>query len=379
MLRQRLLTCILSLTAVGALCHRSFVSAQCQRPHNRPGAVYTMTNGASKNSVLAFHRTADGRLMPAGMFSTGGKGTGSGLGNQGGVVLTPDNHWLLVVNAGSNQVSVFRVRRTGLMLTDLAGSGGKRPISVTVHHNLVYVLNAGGAASSTDRIAGFRLGHHGKLKAIPGSIQPLSANSTGPAQIGFSPKGHALVVTEKGTNKIDVYAVSRDGQAGPPTSYPSSGKTPFGFSFGHKNRLFVSEATGGGADASTVSSYQLKRNGTLIPISKALPTTETAACWLVVSKDGRFAYTTNTGSASVTGLAISRKGELSLLQANGVSGKTGAGPIDMGFTVGGRFLYTLNAGDDSISCFRVKRGNGALTPQLGLDKLPDGLNGLAVR
>lgn len=377
--RQNILACILTLTAVGALCHRCFGNAQGLQPHNRPGALYTMTNGAAGNSILAFHRTAEGTLIPAGMFSTGGRGTGAGLGNQGGVVLTHDNRWLFAVNAGSDQVSVFRVRRIGLVLTALVGSGGVQPISVTVHHDLVYVLNAGGAAKSKDGIAGFRLAPDGDLTAIAGSVRPLSAESTGPAQIGFSPDGNSLVVTEKGTNLIDVYAVGRDGRAGPPRSHQSAGKTPFGFSFGLRGQLFVSEAAGGATDASTVSSYKLTRSGTLTPISAAVPSTETAACWLVVTKNGRFAYTTNTGSASVTGLAIQPTGKLTLLEPDGQSGRTGARPIDMGLSVGGRFLYTLNAGDASISGFRVMRGDGSLKPLPGIGKLPSGLNGLAVR
>src|SRR4051812_23621056 len=50
------------------------------------GAVYTMTNAASGNDVVAFVRQHDGTLIAAGSVSTGGKGSGDGLGSQGAMV-----------------------------------------------------------------------------------------------------------------------------------------------------------------------------------------------------------------------------------------------------------------------------------------------------
>src|SRR5919202_5258120 len=37
-------------------------------------AVYTMTNAAAGNAVLAFSRAADGTLTPSGAYPTGGRG-----------------------------------------------------------------------------------------------------------------------------------------------------------------------------------------------------------------------------------------------------------------------------------------------------------------
>jgi len=60
------------------------------KPHEFPGAVYTMTNSDQGNEVLVFSRSADGSLTPAGSFATSGLGTGGGLGNQGGLILSHD-------------------------------------------------------------------------------------------------------------------------------------------------------------------------------------------------------------------------------------------------------------------------------------------------
>jgi 6-phosphogluconolactonase (cycloisomerase 2 family) len=339
------------------------------------GEVYTMTNAVDGNKVLAFARDARGRLGPAEEYTTGGLGTGGGLGNQGGVVLDNSGRWLFVVNAGSDQVSVFRVRRHGLVLADVADAGGAQPVSVAVDRNLLYVLNAG-----SDSITGFHLTRHGRLVPIAGSTRPLSGAGTGPAQISFSPDGEQLVVTEKATNRIVSYQLDDDGLPSDPVVHDSVGQTPFGFAFDRRGRLFVSEAAGGAADASSVSSYKLSENGDLDVISGAVPTTESAACWVVITGNGRYAYTTNAASGSVSGFFIKRDGSLTLLDTDGRTGETGAGsrPIDMALSVNSRYLYTLNGGNNTISAFRVGR-NGSLHPLPGVSSLPATANGLAAR
>jgi 6-phosphogluconolactonase (cycloisomerase 2 family) len=339
------------------------------------GEVYTMSNAVDGNKVLAFARNARGRLGPAEEYETGGLGTGGGLGNQGGVVLDNSGRWLFVVNAGSDQVSVFRVRRHGLVLVDVADSGGTQPVSVAVDRNLLYVLNAG-----SDSITGFHLTRRGRLVPISGSTRPLSGAGTGPAQISFSPDGEQLVVTEKATNRIVAYQLDDDGLPSDPIVHDSVGQTPFGFAFDRRGRLFVSEAAGGAADASSVSSYKLAENGDLEIISGAVPTTESAACWVVITGNGRYAYTTNAASGSVSGFFIKRDGSLTLLDADGRTGETGAGsgPIDMALSVNSRYLYTLNGGNNTISAFRVG-GNGSLHPVPGVSDLPPAANGLAAR
>ena len=99
-------------------------------------------------------------------------------------------------------------------------------------------------------------------------------------------------MTEKNTNLIDTYDVDLDtGLASGPNPQASAGATPFGFAFDRRGHLIVSEAFGGAADASAVSSYAVA-DGIIDPISPSVATSETAACWIVVTKNGRFAYTT---------------------------------------------------------------------------------------
>jgi 6-phosphogluconolactonase (cycloisomerase 2 family) len=320
-----------------------------------------------------FERAHDGTLTPAGTVDTGGLGTGSGLGSQGALVLAGDV--LVAVNAGSDSISLFEVEDGMPELLDVESSGGDFPISVTIHRNLVYVLNAG----APENITGFRI-HHNELVPLPGSTRPLSGSGVAPAQVSFSPRGDLLVVTEKAANKIDTYIVGHNGLTVGPTVHPSVGETPFGFAFGKWGTLIVSEAFGGAPDASAVSSYHASKFFGLNPVTESAPTTETAACWIAISKNGRFAYATNTGSSSVTGYRIHFNGKLTILDADGVTGHTGAGsaPIDAAFSQDGRFLYALSGGTNDITAFR-QHANGSLTNLGAVGGLPAGAAGLAAR
>ncbi len=344
-------------------------------------AIYVSTNDAAGNAIASYERADDGTLTAGAVVPTGGRGTGAGLGSQGSVVLGKNGRWLLTVNAGSNEISVFQVSRKGLRLTGKIGSGGQNPTSVTLHDERVYVLNAGGPTNAGN-ISGFELGDNGELSPLAGSTQPLSNQgvgaSTAPAQIQFTPEGESLVVTERATNKIVIYPVNDSGIAGAGVAYASAGATPFGFTFDKREHLLVSEAFGGAPNASALSSYDLPEDGQLTTLSPSAATQQTAACWAVATKNGKYAYVTNTGSGSVSGYRIDRHGNLSLLKANGVSGITGAGPIDMGLSSNSRFLYTLNARADSISVFRVEE-NGELWPVQEVSGVPVNAAGLASR
>jgi 6-phosphogluconolactonase (cycloisomerase 2 family) len=175
---------------------------------------------------------------------------------------------------------------------------------------------------------------------------------------------------------IVTYRVRWWGLLGEPEAHESAGQTPFGFAFARRNLLLVSEAFGGAPDASTLSSYAVGNHGFFKVLDPAVATTETAACWVVVTGNGRFAYTTNTGSGSISGFKVGHRGDLELLDMDGVTASTGAGPIDMAFSRNSRYLYALNSGDGSLSIFGVG-SDGSLESVGDIPGLPAGTNGLA--
>jgi DNA-binding beta-propeller fold protein YncE len=338
--QPRLLGCVLLATSLLTACGTDTPSTLPLAANRAEallgsGAVAIASNATAGNELLVFNRLEDGALGAPVAYATGGTGTGSGLGNQSGLALAMGARWLLAVNAGSNDVSVFDRSGQGLVLTDRLPSGGTLPISIAVHGNLVYVLDAGGSGN----ISGFRLGTDGRLTPLAGSSQPLGGVAVGPAQVGFSPDGRQLVVTEKAANAIAIYPVDADGRAGAPTLFPSAGQTPFGFAFDRRGLLLVSDAFGGAADASALSAYRLGESGVTVTAA-SVGTNETAACWVAVTPNSRYAYTTNTGSASISGFRIGPDGGLTLLTPGGVTGQTGAGPIDLAIAANGRRLFT---------------------------------------
>src|SRR2546430_1610129 len=157
-----------SLTSPAAALLQAQRDAQVTGDLAGPGAVYTLTNQVAGNAVAVFTRGADGRLTSAGTVATGGTGTGAGLGSQGAVVLSDDGRRLFAVNAGSNDVSVFTVGAAGLSLASRTSSGGTLPVSLTVHGNELYVLNAGGSGN----ISGFTVDNSGGLTPIAGPPPP---------------------------------------------------------------------------------------------------------------------------------------------------------------------------------------------------------------
>jgi 6-phosphogluconolactonase len=336
------------------------------------GTVYTMTNAADGNAIQVFHRSEDGRLTPGELFSTGGQGSGTGLGSQGAIVLSKDGKWLFAVNAGSAEISVFSVQSQKLKLVSKVSSHGSSPISLTYNDSLLYVLNAGNGGN----IAGFKVASNGRLSFLRGSVSFLSNNGAGaapsPEQVEFTPDGEHLVVTEKGSNLIDTYTVD-DGLARGPVVNASSGPAPYGFGFGRHNVLVVSEAAN-----SAASSYKVSNKGLQV-ISASVIDTQAAACWLVVTADGKYAYAANAASGTISGYRVRDNGKLALLSPDGINGVTGAGshPIDMGFGGHGHFLYVLASGNNTINAFQVHE-DGSLS-LIDSYSSPAGASGLASR
>ena len=335
--------------------------------------VYTLSNQVSGNAVLDYVRASDGKLTYSNAYATGGTGTGGGLGNQGAVILTEDDdNVLLAVNPGSNSISSFKVSSNGLQLKSTVNSGGMRPVSITQHNDIVYVLNAGGAGN----ISGFKLSNN-KLTPIANSERALSSSASGAAQISFVNEGRVLVVTEKATNKIITYTVNEWGIAGTMHFITSANATPFGFDAGKNGNIFVSEAAGGAAGASTLSSYRVYNNGVITLTEGPVGANQSAACWVVITDNGKYAYTTNTASNNISNFNVSRNtGNLSVNTA--IAATTDMGPIDAALSNNSKYLYIVNAGSHSIGAYAIAN-NGSLSSVQTIAGLPVGATGLAAR
>ena len=342
------------------------------RASNGPGAVYTLTNGVDGNAVIAFHRSQDGSLASLGSFATGGRGIGGTidpLTSQFAVVVNDAHDALFAVNAGSNEISGFRISANGaLALASKVSSNGSRPVSLGVHGNLLYALNSG-----DNTVSGYRITGDARIVALPHSTRSLAPGANGAAAIRFTRDGRQLIVTERVSNRLEVFAVRPDGRLGDPVVTPGNGAATFGFDVTSRSQPIVSETQG------SLTSYAIAPDGALTPITPSISTGGQAPCWVIITADERFAYTTNSGSNFLAGYSIDAAGQLTALTPGAHTGESGVGatPLDLD-RVGNQFLYTLEAGTGTIGTFVINPdGTLAARPDVPAGAPASGLQGLA--
>jgi 6-phosphogluconolactonase len=92
----------------------------------------------------------------------------------------------------------------------------------------------------------------------------------------------------------------------------------------------------------------------------ALPgenTTPSTASAVRISGDGRFLYTSNRGQDSITLFRVQQKGTLRRAAAFPSGGRT---PRDFNLDPGGNFLLALNQNSDNLVIFRINPRTGLL-------------------
>ncbi len=342
--------------------------------NSQAGAVYVQTNDGERNELVVYRRAEDGKLERTDTVATGGKGSGKPhLASQGSIALR--NGWVLVTNAGSDDVSVFSVHDGEVTLVDRVPSGGSAPTSVAVYGHLAYVLNSGDEPS----LQGFRIGEDGRLVPLAESSRPLGPGSD-PAQVAFSPDGRTLVVTDRARDSIHAFAVDDGGRAAArAVTQPSSGATPYGFDFRPDGTLVVTEAAGAQIGKASASSYALAGAAQLKPLTGPVGNTRSEVCWAAVSKDGRYAFVTNFGDGTISTYAIGEDGSIALQDAVAATTVDGQPGIrDEALTRDGRFLYALHADSRRVYGWEVGAG-GTLAPIGAVDGLPATAAGLAAR
>jgi 6-phosphogluconolactonase len=333
--------------------------------------VFVQTN-EERNRVLSFARDAAGGLAEPTSYETGGRGSmAPHLPSQGSVVFSGDRRFLLVANAGSGDVSVFRVNGAQLERVGTFPSGGDAPRSIAEREGAVFVMTTGKPG-----IASFRLSDMGLAPTVGGET-PLAADAD-PAQIGFTPDGRTLVVTQRGADSIAAYPVRDDGTLGEPSTVMSSGSTPYGFAFAENGTLVVTEAFRAQKGAAAASSYE-PAEGTFTPRTRSLGNGMSEICWAVVTPDDRFAYTTNFAESTVSRFAIGQDGSILLGDAVAASvGDPRPGLRDEDVTDDGRFLFAIDADGGSVVGWRIGT-DGSLSKAGSWDGLPNTIAGLAAR
>ncbi len=367
------LTILAALAAAALAIFAGPAAASGNQPASagRGDAVFVQTDNLSGNSIVAYHRGTDGSLTEAGSYPTGGLGgalTGAVVDNtasQGSLAYDREQRLLYATNPGSDTITVFDVRGDTLSRRQIIDSGGSFPVSIAVHRNLVYVLNARDGGS----VQGFtRAGKDLRPRAdwnrplgLDASLTPEFTHT--PGQVAFTPDGSQLVVTTKANgNNILVFGIKGQGRPSTaPTVNADPGRVPFAVDFDQRGRLAVAEA-----GTNSVALYEINRDGTLDLVSRAA-TGQAATCW-IVETNGKL-YASNAGSASVSGYRVDRAGQL---QALGNT-STNPGTIDAAASRDGRFLYVQTGRNGIVDGFRIN-ADGSLT-SIGSVTVPNGVAG----
>ena len=329
--------------------------------------MYVQSNEGDGNRVFVFRRGADGQLSAPVVISSGGRGDDvPHLTSQGSVAVASDGR-LLVTNAGSGDISVLAIAAEPKVVA-VVSSGGSAPKSIAERDGLVYVLNTGDRS-----LVGFRLTAD-ELVEVPGSRRELEAGAD-PAQVGFTPDGTKVVVTDRGANAVLVYPVGADGLLGEPKATPSAGPTPYGFTFARDETLVVTEAFGAAKGKAAASSYRLGADGAEL-VTSSVGNGRSEICWAVPSADGRYVFTTNFADGAVSRYSVSSGGELVLDDAAAAVTFDGVpGLRDEDITEDGRFLYAIDADGGRVFGWRVD--DGVLSPLGSWNGLPTTVAGLA--
>ena len=386
-LRRALMLFILTIFAFSTT-----VSADSEREQERgelvrnktAGAVFAMTNASEGNAIITYRRAENGTLTRLKKsVPTRGLGIGVDTDTQGPLRLSANNRFLYAVNPGSDNISVFAVYGTILKFLQIIPAGDQ-PLSLTIHGNLLYSLDGSVAGNG---IRGFVIAPNGTLTALPNSFRLLSSPIAVPGDIEFSPDGQTILVTHKTTNvllspenAIDAFEVGADGYVSLlPIRNASFGLRPFSLAFRGDGKLVVVESFNAAPNLSAASSYQLNSDSSISVISGSVANNQTDVCWVVISSNGRYAYTANFGSGTISSFRLDAAGALTLI--NGAAATLGdtSQPVDVDLSAGGRYLYQLLRGAGAVAAFRIE-ANGALKP-LGVTTggLPvnNGISGLA--
>jgi hypothetical protein len=365
-------------------------------------SVYSISNAAPKNTLIKFVQRGNGTLKKVQTIKTGGSG---GLAPQpgceppGGCPMLDTQSEVVVwkrlvfaVNAGSDSITSFIEKKNGkLKRVDVQSSGGDFPNSIAVKRGVLYVLN-----SHSDSIAGFKFDKHGEIKRISNSVRPLAAmqiaQGLSPRQIGFDRTGRVLIVTRLSPlpGGIDTFVLNSKNRPGQAVANAPTTPLPFGFAVDRNNNLVMSQVSAPPelAMPGNTATYDINtQTGALTPI-ETVTSDGVAPCWVVITRDGRYAFVVNTGGgappATVARYGLTAAGDLSLLGTTGENNTNGDqfARTDEVLSKNGRYLFVLNPGImgdiSQIDIYRVSGGNltlvGNTTPNG-----PAGMSGLATR
>jgi pSer/pThr/pTyr-binding forkhead associated (FHA) protein len=390
-----ILAVLVALVLGAYFATRSTHSAQAEGPI--AGWVYVEANTPTpnQNAVVAIPYTVTGFpvVAQAKSYPTGGSGTPlvlplpNSVGTTAGdhqVLLNSDRTLLFATNQGSNSVAVFHVNAQTGALTPVQGSpfssGGMAPIAlgfsngtlVVANHGIIAPFNPLGASPpGPSNLVSFKVSSTGALTKVSqtpphpdGAIDAtISPDGSTIVSSGFYPEvlpgqpfptfGPQLI---RGFTLSPAGALSAVGAVSFPSSFTAglASKVPpvipkvlyplaFGVAFNpdpNKKFVYVDAAV-----ASRVAVYNYS-NPAALQLATSAMNPGLAGCWIAVSKDSRFLYSSNSATQNITVFSISSDGSaLKLVQTAPL--KSHGTTDSLALDPSGKWLYILGNHDDA--------------------------------
>jgi 6-phosphogluconolactonase (cycloisomerase 2 family) len=171
-----------------------------------------------------------------------------------------------------------------------------------------------------------------------------------------------LAVTQRQADKIDTYVVDKGtGLTTGPIVNETTGNGPFGFTFTQRGQLLSTENFGAAPLQGGAASYDVLKDGTLVPLGPTERNGRSDTCWFVLTDDQRFGFVTNFQSGDISSFRVLPDGTLMLLNPSADGGNTGFGASDEALSSNSKYLYARNALQASIDVYAVG-SDGTLTP-----------------
>lgn len=267
------------------------------------------------------------------------------------------NRFLYAATPASNQIVIFREDPNAGVLTQLAGSpvtAGLGVQSLVLHPSkkFLYAANSG-----ADNISLFTISSTGAIT----EVTPRVDAGTAPTLMVIDSAGKYLYVGNSGSYDISVFSI--DSGTGALTPVPqiskqptfTIGMTPFKMQLAPSgNILYVTgQTTTGVIQAFAVNAGVFSNQ----PIAGSPYTTGNAPYGLAIDSSGKFLYTANTIDTSISEFKINSDGSLTALAGSPI-GQTGAGPTTLLLDNSGKYLYVGNT--QNLQAYSVG-SDGSLT------------------
>ena len=320
--------------------------------------MYEMGQGLSSSM---FGIESNGTLTPLGSLPSPPFPNGFGPTT---IAVSPDNQFVYMLDYTST-ISTFGIDSNGVSST--VGS----PVTVnpmTLAFSLVISSNGQFAYVTFENgtVSTFSIGGDGSLTPVgsptPVGTHPLTDLAYG---IAISPNGQFAYVGNAGNGTISTFSIGSNGalslvgspiSSGTGSNIPTSIAISIAISPNGQYAYVVNRIDG------TVSTFSIRGDGSLTLVGSPIFSgtgSGSSPISIAISPNGQFAYVTNTGTGdgTISTFSIGSNGALSPVGLPILSGTSlGSSPTSVTISPNGRFLYTANYYDSTISTFAIASG-----------------------